>query len=59
MNGHLSYLAANERAADLRRAAADHRRAQSALMSKATAEGRDVAIIETRKPLLRRLLHTA
>jgi len=59
MNGQLNYLAANERAADMRRAAADHRRAQSVLMNKAESERRDVAALATRRPLLRRLLRTA
>jgi hypothetical protein len=55
----IQYLAATEREADRRRVAADHRRAQSVLVTKAAAEERAPALRETRRPWLRRLVRPA
>jgi hypothetical protein len=55
----IQYLAATEREADRRRVAADHRRAQSALVTKAAAEERSPAPRATRQPWLRRLIRPA
>jgi hypothetical protein len=55
----VTYLAATEREAQRRNAAAEHRRAHSALMAQAAAEERSPEYRATRQPLLRRLLRTA
>ena len=53
MTSTLSHLAAAERNAGLRQAAADHRRAQSLLIAKAAAEQRSPEPRSTRAPLIR------
>jgi hypothetical protein len=55
----IQHLAATERDADRRRAAAEHRRTQSALLTKAAAEQRVPALRATRQPWLRRLIRPA
>lgn len=57
MNGVIGYLAVTERNESMRRAAAEHRRAQ-ALITKAASEQREPALRQTRRPLLRRLIRT-
>ncbi|HEX6713853.1 MAG TPA: hypothetical protein VF066_10720 [Thermoleophilaceae bacterium] len=58
MNGIVGYLAMTERNESMRRAAAEHRRAQS-VITKAESEQRDPALRQTRRPLLRRLIRPA